>query len=163
MSDMVKLYRRSADGELRYHEAWVNGREVVEHWGIVGERGSAETHPQRAGRSAAATLQDVLARARAEGFEEIDPEDHATLIIEYALDSWGSAENADLRHEVESRMNELLGWTGLGNCDGGSIGSGTMEVCCFVVDFETAKRVIEADLRGTRFANFTRIYDEDQQ
>jgi hypothetical protein len=38
-----------------------------------------------------------------------------------------------------------------------------MEVCCFVVDFETAKRVIEADLRGTRFANFTRIYDEDQQ
>jgi predicted DNA-binding WGR domain protein len=109
MSDMVKLYRRSADGELRYHEAWVNGREVVEHWGIVGERGSAETHPQRAGRSAAATLQDVLARARAEGFEEIDPEDHATLIIEYALDSWGSAENADLRHEVESRMNELLG------------------------------------------------------
>ena len=33
-------------------------------------------------------------------------------------------------------LNEGLGWTGLGCCDGGSIGSGTMEACCYVVDFE---------------------------
>ena len=63
-------------------------------------------------------------------------------------------------HELEDRMNETLGWTGLGNCDGGSIGSGTMEVCCFVVDFKTAKRVIEEDLKNTRFADYSRIYDE---
>lgn len=36
-----------------------------------------------------------------------------------------------------------------------------MEVCCFVVDFEIAKRVIEADLAGTEFSDFTRIYDEN--
>lgn len=58
-------------------------------------------------------------------------------------------------------MNETLGWTGLGNCDGGSIGSGAMEVCCFVVDFDTAKSVIESDLEGTEFAGFSRIYDEN--
>ena len=57
-------------------------------------------------------------------------------------------------------MNETLGWAGLGHCDGGSIGSDTMEVCCFVVDFDIAKSVIEADLQGTEFADFTRIYDE---
>lgn len=33
-------------------------------------------------------------------------------------------------------LNEGLGWTGLGCCDGGGIGSGTMEACCYVVDFE---------------------------
>ncbi|WP_201778926.1 hypothetical protein [Rhodopirellula islandica] len=54
-------------------------------------------------------------------------------------------------------MNETLGWTGLGHCDGGSIGSGTMETCCIVVDFEIAKRVIAADLAGTKFADFTQI------
>src|SRR5262249_42675093 len=53
-----------------------------------------------------------------------------------------------------------LGWTGLGNCDGGSIGSGTMEVCCFVVDFKIARRVIEDDLKNTKFADYSRIYDE---
>ena len=40
-------------------------------------------------------------------------------------------------------MDEVLGWTGLGHTDGGSIGSGTMEVGCVVVDFEIAKKVIE--------------------
>ena len=57
-------------------------------------------------------------------------------------------------------MNETLGWTGLGHCDGGSIGSGTMEACCFVVDFDIAKRVIEKDLAGSEFADFSRIFDE---
>jgi len=57
-------------------------------------------------------------------------------------------------------MNETLGWTGLGACDGGSIGSGSMEVCCFVVDFNAAKQVIEADLEGTEFGDYSRIYDE---
>ena len=55
-------------------------------------------------------------------------------------------------------MNETLGWAGLGNCDGGSIG--TMEICNFVVDFPLAKAVIEADLKGTEFENYTKIYCE---
>ncbi len=60
-------------------------------------------------------------------------------------------------------MNETLGWTGLGNCDGGSIGSGTMEVCCFVADFEVAKSVIAANLKGTEFENYTRNYNENKR
>ena len=72
----------------------------------------------------------------------------------------GTVTDLERRHAMEERMRELMGWTGLGTCDGGSIGSGTMEVCCFVVDFETAKRVIEHDLRGTEFEDYSRIYDE---
>ena len=56
-----------------------------------------------------------------------------------------------------------MGWTGLGHCDGGSIGSGAMEACCFVVDFEIAKRVVAAALSDTPFADFTRIYDEEAE
>ncbi|MGH8498656.1 MAG: hypothetical protein ACRERV_07615, partial [Methylococcales bacterium] len=70
---------------------------------------------------------------------------------------------ADLkkRHSLEDRLNDLLGWTGLGNFDGGSIGSGSMEVCCYVVDFDIAKAAIESELAGTKFADYSRIYDED--
>jgi hypothetical protein len=57
-------------------------------------------------------------------------------------------------------MNETLGWTGLGHCDGGSIGSGSMEVCCLVVDAEIAKQTILSDLKDTEFSDYSRIYEE---
>ena len=69
----------------------------------------------------------------------------------------------EIDNEFQSRMDETLGWTGLGFCDGGSIGSGIMEVCCFVVNFEIAKKVIENDLNGTEFSNFNRIYNEETE
>lgn len=75
----------------------------------------------------------------------------------------GTPEDVDKRYELQERMDETLGWTGLGHCDGGSIGSGSMEVCCFVVDFEVAKRVIAEDLKGTEFEDYSRIYDENEE
>ena len=74
----------------------------------------------------------------------------------------GDVEDLEKRHRLEDRMNETLGWTGLRMCDGGSIGSGTMEVCCYVVDFDMAKKVIEEDLKGTEFSDYIRIYDENK-
>jgi len=38
-----------------------------------------------------------------------------------------------------------------------------MEVCCLVVDFEHARRVIEENLAGTEFADYLRIYDERRE
>lgn len=93
------------------------------------------------------------------GFSEVDQT--FTLMVEYSVDGFGTPEDLDKRARLQDRLNETLGWTGLGHCDGGSIGSDTMEVCNYVVDFEIAKRVIEKDLIGTEFENFTRIYDED--
>jgi hypothetical protein len=40
------------------------------------------------------------------------------------------------------------------------VSAAAREVCAFVVDFDLAKKVIEADLVGTEFADYTRIYDE---
>jgi hypothetical protein len=45
-------------------------------------------------------------------------------------------------------------------CDGGSIGSGSMEVVNFVVDYDTAERVVRDDLAGTQFEDYSRIYAE---
>jgi hypothetical protein len=46
----------------------------------------------------------------------------------------GSTADLDKRVAVEELMNEGLGWTGLGHCDGGDIGSGTMKIFCYVAD-----------------------------
>jgi hypothetical protein len=156
---MLKLYK-NIDGILHYWETWDRDNKTgVIHWGIVGERGQSEEIKSDLLKSFKVKIQKLVDQKIKEGFEEI--EDLYTLLIEYSIDGNGLPQDVDKRHKLEKRMNELLGWTGLGNCDGGSIGSGTMESCCFVVDFEIAKRVIEQDLKNTEFENYCRIFDEN--
>lgn len=156
---MIKLYLKTKS-VMRYHEAWISGSKVVEHWGVVGDRGESREHKKDRKRSDEENILAVLAEPLAKGYAPIDDDDLDVLMIEYAIDGMGNKKDLKKRHDLEDRMNETLGWTGLGNCDGGSTGSGTMEVCCFVVDFKTAKRVIEKDLAESKFSDFTRIYAE---
>jgi hypothetical protein len=60
-------------------------------------------------------------------------------------------------------MNEILGLTGVGWCDGGSIGGGTMEICCVVFDYQLAYDIINEDLNETEFEDFSRIYVESER
>jgi hypothetical protein len=156
---MLKLYKR-LEGDLYYHEAWAHGSKITEHWGKVGERGETADHKGNKKLSEEKNIEQILAKPLSDGYVPIEDDDLAILLIEYTIEGMGTPKDLEKRHAVESRMNETLGWTGVGHCDGGSIGSGTMEVCCFVVDFEIAKRVIEAELKGTKFGNFSRICKE---
>lgn len=158
---MLKLYRLTPE-KKEYWETWDNGKgSHTVHWGALGTRGESKTIKSTASAKAETEIQKQIDGLVAEGFRPIEPEAHFTLLIEFAVEEMGSRQDIDKRHRLEDRMNETLGWTGLGACDGGSIGSGTMEVCNFVVDFALAKEVIEQDLAGTEFANYTRIFDEN--
>ncbi len=160
---MLKLYKFTDDVK-EYWETWDNedGSHTV-HWGKLGTKGNSKTVKDSLFKKAVKTIQAEINSKVSDGFRQIDFEQHYTLLIEYAIDGMGDTADLDKRHRLQERMNETLGWTGLGHCDGGSIGSGTMEVCNFVVDFEIAKNVIEEDLSGTEFSNFTRIYDENAE
>ena len=155
---IVKLYKK-IDGQLHFWECWDNqdGKSATIHAGKVGERGEDKVIKSDIFSNYQKKVQKEIDKL--EGYSEV--EDEYTLLIEYKVEGMGEGKDVDKRHALEKRMQETLGWTGLGNCDGGSIGSGTMEVCCFVVDFDVAKKVIEADLKGTEFSDFTRIYDEN--
>ncbi len=156
---MLKLYKR-VGGILSYYEAWLQDGALYEHWGVAGERG--ELKEIRIGQVAdeESLLQEHLLPAIKDGFHPIALDDHALLVVEYLIEGMGRLEDLEKRHSLEERLNEALGWTGLGHCDGGSIGSGTMEAACFVVDFDLAQRVIAADLRNTPYADYARIYQE---
>lgn len=155
---MLKLYKFT-DALKSYWETWENNGVHKIHWGTLGTRGSSRELKSSLFKKATSEIQKEIDQRVAEGFGPV--EDFATLLIEFAVDGMGSGVDVEKRHRLEGRMNETLGWTGLGDCDGGSVGSGTMEVCCLVVDFDIAKRVIEADLKDTEFSNYTRIYCED--
>lgn len=160
---MLKLYKLTDESKL-YWETWDNGDENhTVHWGTLGEKGESKIVQKSFFRKPETVIQVEIDSLLAEGYKPIDEDEERRLLVEYTVDGFGEPEDLDKRHRLEDRMNETLGWTGLGNCDGGSIGSGTMEVCCFVVDFEIATKVIAADLEGTEFANYSRIYDEDAE
>jgi hypothetical protein len=158
---MLKLYRFT-DDKKEYWETWDNnnGTHSV-HWGTLGTQGESRTVKSTFFKTAQAIVQEEIDGVISQDYRPIEDKDHITLLIEYAIEGMGTETDVKKRHRLETRMNETLGWTGLGACDGGSIGSGTMEVCNYVVDFETAKSVIENDLADTEFSDFTRIFDEN--
>lgn len=158
---MLKLYRFT-DSKKEYWETWDNGDgSHTVHWGELGTTGESKEVKGSLLKNPETIIQKEVDEMVSKGFRPID--DEYTVLIEYPIDGMGTPEDVDKRHRLQDRLNETLGWTGLGHCDGGSIGSGTMEVCNFVVDFDVAKTVIENDLKDTEFDNYTRIFDEDAE
>jgi hypothetical protein len=160
---MLKLYKRT-ENVFKYWETWDESDKVgIIHWGEVGTRGKDKKintpviceHHNRIQKEINTMVQD--------GYAPIELDQHFTLLIEYEINGMGNDTDLQKRHNLENRMNETLGWTGLGHCDGGSIGSGTMEVCCFVVDFNIAKKIIEEDLKNTLYSDYIRVYDENAE
>lgn len=158
---MLKLYKK-VDDKIHYWETWEKDKKKgVIHWGIVGERGTQRQVFSGIFSGFEKIIQKEINKLLKEGYDEVDSDNHYTLLIEYNVEGMGSEEDMEKRHRLENKMDQTLGWTGLGHSDGGSIGSGTMEVSCFVVDFEIAKNVIIQDLKGTEFENYTRIFNEN--
>ena len=158
---MIKLYK-TENGIMNYWETWENNGVYTIHWGKIGETGESKELRKGLFGSLNKTINSKINEKKTEGYAEIPDEELKTLLIEYKINGMGTESDLDKRHNLENKMNETLGWTGLGHCDGGSIGSGTMEVCCYVVDFEIAKSVIIKNLKGTEFENYSKIYDENK-
>jgi hypothetical protein len=89
----------------------------------------------------------------ANGFAEIPHEKLKEILVQFTIDGFGTTEELDKLHSLEEELDQAIGWLGLGHCDGNSIGSDTMEVCCFVVDADIAIKCIKKSLKGTRYAD----------
>jgi hypothetical protein len=126
----------------------------------MGQRGQAKEHPLNMGESEEEQVRQILRPAIASGYAPVDESDEVTVCVVYKIEGFDSKEGLQKRHALEERLNATLGWTGLGHCDGGSNGSGTMEVFCMVVDLAIARRVIAEDLTGTEYGSFVEIRDE---
>ena len=141
---MTILYKKT-DGTMYYWETWEHEGVHTVHWGKVGETGQSKELRNSLFKRADKKVHKEKQARILEGYEE--HEDLDSLIIQYKLEGWGAADDLDRRHDQEELMNECLGRTGLGNCDGGDIGSGTFNIFCFVIDPRVAVQVIVDCLR----------------
>lgn len=158
----MQRFYKSVDGELFYWETWENTDRACAtiHFGKVGEEGTVEVLSSDENSSYRTKVSQIINSL--EGFEEKTIEHFETLIIEYAIKGFGSDKDLQKRRALQDRMQETLGWKGLGFCDGGSAGGDSMEVCCLVIDYDIAKKVIEEDLKDTPFNDYSRMYLEER-
>ncbi len=160
---MFRLFKRDENGTLAaYHEIWVElkPRRIVEHWGMIGERGDTYTHRIKLLRPLEKQVDDLLDPARALGFAEIEPGDYQTLIVEYQIsDNWRSDDELKIR-AAEDALTEVLGWTGLGTCEGETVTETAIELTCRVLDPAQAEALIQEQMAGTEFSDYSRIYQE---
>lgn len=161
---MLKLYHRNTAGQfIAYHEVWVEpeNRRIIEHWGNLGEVGDTASHRVWLLGRLETQIDRILAPARAAGFTEISEADGSVLLVEYQLQGGDDDEAMDKRQDLEERLNEILGWTGLGYCDRGRSGTETMAAECFVVDVDLAMQIItDALSEDDYFRDYSRIYKE---
>lgn len=121
---------------------------MVIHWGKLGEPGLSETLAATSGEAAEALIERESRSPRLQGFAEIDIDDHVQVIVQFKTDhDWGDSADLEKRHRVEDILNECLGWSGNGHCDGGDIGSGTINAFSFVVDPQLAQETIISALK----------------
>ena len=160
---MFRLFKRDETGKIAaYHEVWVEfkPRRIVEHWGMVGTRGDTDAHRIKLLRSLERQIDDLLVPARALGFAEIDPGDYQTLIVSYAIGAAWSVDDDEKIRATEDGLTEILGWTGLGTCEGETITETTIEFTCRVLDPTLAETRIAEQMADTEFGDYSRIHTE---
>jgi len=81
-----------------------------------------------------------------------------SLVIEYKVPRNKDGAYLEKRHALEDWLDGLLRRNKLGECDGGSIGSGTMEVFCDVKSYSKARALVSKAIKSTPFADFGRMY-----
>ena len=163
---MLKLYR-TANGVTEYWEAWEDsGTNVIVHWGKLGEKGETRNVLIKVGNRSSQVIDLEAKPIRAAGFQPIEIDQMAQVVIQYRIDGMGSKRDLDKEQVIEGLMNECLGWAGLGHCDGHDIGSGTLNVFCDVVDGPASERIVidclreNKQLEGAVIARRERVGDE---
>lgn len=138
---MIKLVKGTM-----YWEVWEEEHSLVVHEGIVGHCGETRKVKVKQNQDVTATMLSLSNEMRKEGFHDLDNRNLEEISIEYQIDGFGTEGDLSKRHYIEDWMNDCLGWTGNGLCEGGDIGSGGMTIYCSVIDIEKAIETILAAL-----------------
>lgn len=164
--DMVKLYKE-VNGTIHYFEIWIDEENtLISHKGVLGEIGTTqnfseqdntESQPPRIAMAKAIKIYKDLGYG--EDFKQIE------LIVQYPLRTKNKQtiinEQAE---EVEACLNNCLGWTGNGHCDGGDLSDEAATFFCYVIDKDIAiETILEAlDEESLLFENLKIAYADEK-
>lgn len=144
---MIKMLRTRQD-RIDYWEVWYDEEQktFTVHFGQVGERGEHYVERRKSRINVQTYMESLAKKQEASGYKLLDEDLFRAVLVQYKIDGEDPDAEFDLLEQVENAMNECLGWTGNGYCDGSDYGSGTMNVFCFVLDMELALLTIRETL-----------------
>lgn len=137
------LYRMDSDTGWRFVSVWHHENSLHELTGTSGRRGDLKEHADISQHDAARLHASLKREAKAAGFKALSMRHMKALTVFYDANPAEGSRSAAWRHEIEDAWNNLLGWYGLGFCDGGASGLGTHDIHIFVVDRPAALQAIE--------------------
>jgi predicted DNA-binding WGR domain protein len=140
---LIKLIKK-VKNQLLYWEVWESGKTLIVHFGTVGDTGKTEEIKLSLFQKAEKTMVKLVEEKVSNGYEYLDESKMIQFVVQYRYEEGEMEATLKKRHSVEGLMNECLGWTGNGSCDGGDIGSGTANIFNYVLDLDEAfKAIIE--------------------
>lgn len=165
--DMVKLYK-NAEGQIHYFEMWIDEEDILtSHEGILGEIGETESFSKPTSDEDHLPPRIAMAKAIKTYQERGYSEDInlTELIIQYPVEKNTKPSAIDKQIEdIEACLNNCLGWTGNGHCDGGDYAFDIATFFCYVVDKDIAtETIIEAlEEDGLMFAGVKIAYADEK-
>ncbi|XQY91125.1 WGR domain-containing protein [Metabacillus sp. HB246100] len=153
---MIKMTKQ-VDDEVLYWEVWQDGKTLVIHYGTIGDTGETEEKKLSLFQKAEKFMDELAEEKANEGYDYLDEDELFELVVQYSYEEDQMEATLEMRHHVEDLMNECLGWTGNGACDGGDIGSGTANIVNFVVDVEKATQTIIEELKNNNLLEGVKI------
>lgn len=162
--NMVKLYKKT-DGQIQYFEVWLNeDNTITSHSGTLGDVGETENldSDSNDGLPVKVQMDKLIFEARQNGYEVID--DMTELVIQFSYSINDARKDVEQEVvDIESIVNNCLGWTGNGHCDGWNIDAGKVNMFCFVMDKDIAVETITDEVESGELLNDLRIAFLDEQ
>lgn len=133
--EMVKLYKSHLNN-TEYFEVWLNddGVSLTIHTGNVGDTGQTEDvfYDEEGDLPVKVAMNQLVLAQKEKGFHSVNL---IELVVQYISKEKESITEKDA---VEILLNESLGWTGNGHCEGGHAEAGIVNLFCYVVDKDVA-------------------------
>ncbi len=148
---------KKTDVEVLYWEIWQDGKTLVIHYGTIGDIGETDEKKLSLFQKAGKLMNELAEEKASEGYDYLDEDELFELVVQYSYEEDRMEATLEKRHHVEDLMNECLGWTGNGSCDGGDIGSGTANIFNYVVDVKKATRTIIEELKNNNLLEGVKI------
>jgi len=150
LTSLIRLLKKG-EKEWGFWEAWYEEKEAqyAVHVGTVGVKGGQYSvlADQPAGNNLLA-LQEWINEMKEEGYVEVTKEDLQPLHVQFFH---LNAEDVETRYRIEQILDECLGTTGNGHCDGGDDSRGGLVFICRVLQIDQAVVDVRQALRETSF------------
>ncbi|GED72264.1 hypothetical protein BRE01_59660 [Brevibacillus reuszeri] len=156
---MIRLLKKG-EKEWQFWEAWYEEKEqhYAIHCGIVGVRGGQYNVLTDHAGEYQHSLQEWVNEMKEEGYLEVTKDDLQCLHVQFAH---LHAEDIEMRYHIEQILDECLGTTGNGHCNGGDDSRGGLVVMCHVLQIDQAVVDVVQALREKSLADGVCLFTID--